>query len=465
MIQYLVLPFALLLFLCGTSCGRPPDLPNFVLIIGDDQGYTDFGFTGSRWVQTPNLDSLAAEGVLFTTAHTTSSECAGSLNSLLTGLYPYQWSLRACQMRNESRPTEEPCDVASWNRGYDEVDGHFPIDSYETLPRLLAARGYASFQSGKYWEGTYDTAGFSDGTKREFDPARPHGTDSLRSLKAVYAFIDEHRSDPFFVWFAPMLPHIPHSPPPRTRKLYHDTPVARSTALYYGMCTWFDEFVGGLVEHLEAAGVRNNTMLIYIADNGWVQLPSRWNRGPQTRFFGGPAGKASLHDMGFRTPIILNWPDGVEGGAVIDELVSAVDIVPTVLDYAGIAPPEHMPGRSLRTLIEGTAEAPREFIIGSLDLQRPHSPEQKQRVARWHPGRSIPFLIRERGFYLRTEKWHFIWYEEHGTEELYDVSQDPYGERDLADDHKELVERFQVEIRRWKSEAARSLAGMGRLGN
>ena len=142
--------FVLLAAIVAVACGEPPvDRPNIVLIIGDDHGYPDAGFMGSEIVKTPHLDRLAAGGTVFTTAWNTASTCRPSLLTLLTGLQPLQVDL--WMQANRRVPL-------AFSAGEE-------IRQIETLPSLLARRGYRSFQAGKHWEGTFAQAGFTGGTK------------------------------------------------------------------------------------------------------------------------------------------------------------------------------------------------------------------------------------------------------------------------------------------------------------
>jgi arylsulfatase A-like enzyme len=417
--------------LTGAVACVEPGPPNVVLMISDDQGYTDFGFMGSEHVRTPNLDALAASGTVFTLAHATSSTCRPALASLLTGLYPYQWEARVREL-TEADP---------------ELDPNFAVERVATLPRLLEAKGYVSFQAGKYWEGTYATGGFSAGVTAEYDPDVGWGgaAPALRreSLQAVYAFIDAHRSEPFFVWFAPMVPHIPHDPPEELLAAYDLPGLSKSARRYFASCTWFDRMVGDLVLHLERRGLRENTLLIYVSDNGWEQRPAVEHEDPYRAFMGGKRGKGSLHDLGFRTPIVLSLPVRVPSGRVVEELVSTVDLLPTALDYAGVPIPAFLPGVSIRPLVEGTGGRGREFLVGSVNSVRPI-----EERTRYHFVGDL--MVDENASYLRSRRWHFIQYEDRGIEELYDVQSDPDEEHDVARSRPDLVERFRAEIAAWK---------------
>jgi uncharacterized sulfatase len=372
-----VVGFAALLGCDTTERRDAAQRPNIVLILGDDHGYPDFGFMGSPIVQTPNLDRLASEGTFFDSGFVTSSVCLPSHRSLLTGLHPLQSRRRLSQ----SDGRDDASDLGE------------STSEFSTLPGLLAERGYATFQGGKLWEGSYVLAGFTHGTKgaeslsSSFAPSErtrgPNGfgQDILEAaaggkaglelgrttMTPVYEFIDEHRDQPFFVWFAPLLPHSPFDAPEEFRALYRNPGLSRRTQGYYSNISWFDDAVGRLIAHLDAADLRQKTLVVYLADNGWQQ-------GGVAMFdlgWGGNRGKGSMHELGLRTPIVFSWPGHIPEARVDHNLVSSVDLFSTLLDFAGARQPVGRPGVSLRGLLEGTSsKPPREVVIGSSEYLR-----------------------------------------------------------------------------------------------
>lgn len=412
----------ILVLLAGCAEPHSVDRPNIVLMIADDYGYPHYGFMGSQDVRTPNLDSLAESGAVFTHAHNTGSSCRPSLLTLLTGIHPYRWGahLESRRMRSRRRSAEA-------------------IAQIETLPRLLATRGYASFQSGKYWEGTYEAGGFSSGMAKGVSKnAAKHvlkmNKDGSRKyiMEPVRRFIDAHLEEPFFLWFAPSIPHTPYNPPQAIKDSYLGKGLSANAWLYYSACTDFDALVGELLATLDERGLREKTLIVFLADNGWDQPPDAKSTGPR--------GKRSLHELGFRTPIIFSLPEAIRRGRRIESLVSTLDLVPTLLDYAGVPAPAHLVGTSLRPAIEGNAQAGRELLVGA--------------------GRVLPNRFHEPqpwGFYVRTPEWHFIESSE-GEVELYDKGADPDEERNVASQHPELVEGFRVEIDAWKERNSRPIA-------
>ena len=187
--------------------------PNIVLILADDQAWNDYGFMGHDRVKTPNLDRLAAESVVFTRGYVPTAVCRPSLMTLITGLYPHQHKVTGNDPNGGFKEAKFPREELLVN-----------IDTIPTLPRLLADQGYLSHQSGKWWEGNYQRGGFTHGMTQ----GRRHGDEGLKigreGLDSIYHFVDYALAEekPFFLWYAPFLPHTPHNPPARLLDKYAD---------------------------------------------------------------------------------------------------------------------------------------------------------------------------------------------------------------------------------------------------
>jgi uncharacterized sulfatase len=184
----------LLLFFSPLAAAQP----NVLLIVSDDHHWHDYGFMGNAAVKTPNIDKLAADSAVFHQAYVPTSLCRASLASILTGQYPHQHKITC------NDPPE----------GVDRKEMLPFLAAAPSLPRLLKGKGYRSFQTGKFWEGDYSNGGFTDGMTK----TGRHGEEGLvigrQTLQPIYDFIEKDKS-PFFVWYAPMMPHMPHNPPAR----------------------------------------------------------------------------------------------------------------------------------------------------------------------------------------------------------------------------------------------------------
>ena len=302
--------------------------PNVVMIVADDQGWTDFGFMGHKIVHTPRLDKLAAESAAFPNGYVPTSLCRASLATLLTGMYAHQH--RIC--------CNDPPD------GVDRAAMHPFIKQAPALPRLLAEAGYRSFQTGKFWEGHFSNAGFTAGMTNK----GRHGDEGLvigrETMQPIYDFISADPVKPFFVWYAPMLPHEPHNPPARFLEKYAVEGRNLKLAKYYAMCEWFDETCGELLDWLDQHKLRDNTLVVFVVDNGWIQETGEVRT---TRGNFAPKSKLSPYDGGLRTPVLLRWPGHTHSGRY-DDLVSTIDVVPTILSTCGVTHlSKEMPGLPL----------------------------------------------------------------------------------------------------------------------
>ncbi len=424
-----------------TASATAQSPPNIVLIIGDDQAWTDFGFMGHPVVQTPNLDRLAREGVLFRRGYVPDSLCRPSLATIITGLYPHQHKLVG---NDPKRPPGTTIRSARKDPKYlalcEQMIRH--IEQVPTLPRLLAQKGYLSLQTGKWWEGHYSRGGFTHGMTHG-DPKRGgrHGDAGLKigreGLQPIFDFIEEAGDRPFFVWYAPFLPHEPHTPPERLLKKYTTPDRPIELAKYYAMCEWFDETCGQLLDYLDQKGLSENTLVIFVVDNGWIQrtpetkVPKGW------RFHFAPKSKRSPYDGGLRTPIILRWKGHLQPGEC-DVPVSSVDIAPTVLAAAGIQPPKQpkLPGVNLLDVVRQGCRCDRPAVFGEIfshdvvDLENPAASLQY----RW----------------CVSGQWKLIVpVDPKQSVELYDLQADPFETKNLADKHPDVVARLKKLLDDW----------------
>ena len=188
----------------------------------------------------------------------------------------------------------------------------------------------------------------------------------LVDYRAAVDFMERavQADEPFFVWYAPFLPHTPHNPPERLLRKYRDQGLSDPVAKYYAMCEWFDETCGRLLGHLDEQGVAGNTLVVYVTDNGWIQRPDRNGYAPRS--------KRSPYEGGVRTPIMFRWP-GTIPAADRPELCSSIDIVPTILAAAGAAV-DRIAGRLQRGEIPvvGRTEAELSAELGRQILDEGH---------------------------------------------------------------------------------------------
>ena len=258
----------------------PAKSPNIVFLIGDDQAWTDYGFMGHPVIQTPHIDKLAKESLVFPRGYVPTSLCRASLATMVTGLYPHQHKITS---NDPPLPKGKPPGAAMRDPGYLKLRSEM-VDEFEkspSLPKLLAKAGYVSHQSGKWWEGNACRCGGFTEAMTHGDPAKGgrHGDIGLKigreGLDPVLEFIDEAKADgePFYLWYAPMMPHSPHNPPARLLAKYKDKSPSIHVARYWAMCEWFDETIGGVLTKLDETGLSENTIVVFLHDNGWIQEP------------------------------------------------------------------------------------------------------------------------------------------------------------------------------------------------
>ena len=304
--------------------------PNVLLIISDDQAWTDFGFMGHPAIETPELDALAEESMVFPRGYVPTALCRASLATIITGLYAHEHQLTG---------NDPP-------RGVDRALMLEHIAAVDTLPGLLGEVGYKSLQTGKWWEGDCRCGDFTEGMTHG-DPKRGgrHGDLGLKigrdTMAPAFDFIDacSEAGDPFFLWYAPFLPHRPHNPPERLLEKYRGEGVSDSIARYYAMCEWFDETCGQLLDHLDEKKLADDTIVLYVTDNGWIQRADNGRYAPRS--------KRSQYDGGLRTPIMVRWPGKVKPEDR-PELANSIDLAPTILKACGLAPTKAMQGIDLR---------------------------------------------------------------------------------------------------------------------
>ncbi|MBM4081010.1 MAG: twin-arginine translocation signal domain-containing protein, partial [Planctomycetes bacterium] len=257
--------------------------PNVVMIVSDDHGWPDYSFMGHPHVQTPNLDKLAAQSVTFTRGYVPSALCCPSLASIITGLYPHQTKITC---------NDPPLDVTKLGAKSEVYQAQRRqmsefIDQAPALPRTLAEQGYVSFQTGKWWQGHFSHGGFTHGMSHG-DPNQGgrHGDAGLgigrQTMQPIFDFIEMAGKErkPFFVWYAPMMPHLPHNPPARLADKYKPKTPSSFIADYWAMVEWFDETCGQLLDRLDQKGLAENTIVVYVTDNGWIQRADRRGASP-----------------------------------------------------------------------------------------------------------------------------------------------------------------------------------------
>ena len=417
-----IIVFALLFTLSAQATKQP----NIVLIISDDQAWTDYSFMGHKKIKTPNIDRLSQESRLFKRGYVPTSLCCPSLASIITGLYPHQ---------NKITGNEPPVPLGGKNsENYkNQVQECVSfIDNIPTLPRLLAQKGYISHQSGKWWQGHYSRGGFTHGMTHG-DPKRGgrHGDKGLKigreGMKEIFDFIENRDGKPFFTWYAPFLPHTPHNPPKRLLNKYLQQTDSKFIARYWAMCEWFDETCGELLDYLDTKNLTKDTIVIYVTDNGWIQSADNGRYASRS--------KRSQYDGGLRTPIMVRWPGKIKPEER-NELANSIDLAPTILKACGLNPTENMLGIDL---LDDKALRERKFTYGACYLHNAvdiHTPTANL-TYRWLIHGDWKIILPNKVNVTTRAKEKGT-----GTIELYNLTKDPFEKNNLAESKHSIVKRL-----------------------
>lgn len=417
--------------------------PNLILIVTDDHPHDALGCAGHSVLETPNLDRIADRGVRFTHGFVTTPICAASRASLLTGQYERAHGFTFGQPPLSSEAVRSSYPVLLRGAGYRVgFVGKFGV-------RVEAQDRRTMFE--EMFPGTYPyLPDDSKGDAAEGAAAPRHLTD--RNTDRALEFLAREDARPFCLSLSYQAPHAEdHNPdqyvwPAACDGLYRDavlpTPANSDAAFfaalpeflrtglnrerwawrfdtpekhrrmvlgYYRMLSGVDAGVGRILDALEERGLRENTLLVVIGDNGYF-LGER-----------GYAGKWTMHDRSIRVPLLVSAPGKgtVGGGRVVDDFALNIDIASTLLDWAGVDVPEAMQGRSLRPLIEGRGAPDRDAVFTEHLWDHPRIPRTEG---------------------LRTRDWKYIRYLDHPEyEELYDLRSDPEEGRNLAEDPEQAL--------------------------
>jgi arylsulfatase A-like enzyme len=251
---------------------------------------------------------------------------------------------------------------------------------------------------------------------------------------------------PFLLWYAPFLPHTPHNPPQRLLEKYSKQGRAEDVAKYYAMCEWFDETCGTLLDYLDEKKLSDNTMVIYICDNGWAARSTNASD-PNQKLWKGFAqrSKGSPYENGIRTPIMVSWPDHMKP-ARIPNLAHAIDLFPTIAAAAGMEAPVNLTGINL---LDDKALKDRRMVFGvcnSIYNMTPGNPNGTLQYL-WCIEGDWKLLLRYDGKDTTQYRNLHIW--DTASVRLYNLKNDPHEKKELSVSHPERVERLRRKIEAW----------------
>ena len=399
------------------------DKPNVVFILSDDQSWSDYGFMGHPHIKTPNLDRLAAEGLVYERGYTTAAICRPSLASIVTGLYPHQTAVRGNRpfMGEGVDHLRLRANKKLWPLAQEQSKAMTAtLEHAPSMVKQLQDNGYATLQTGKWWEGDPRDHGFDEGFG--------HGI-GRKTMEPIHNFVDQAQKNeqPFFIWYAVFLPHTPHNAPDRLYQKYKGLAPNESTARYWANVAWLDETCGQLVDYLKEKNLHDNTLFVFSADNGWrpdPEQPSGYVRSKKTPV-----------EAGIRTPIFLTHKNKIVPRRDKETLASNIDIAPTILQACGIKPDKAMSG---------------------LDLRKPESLARRDRIfvdVYWDNIRIDALGDLDSDLIARVviDGWDKLIARPDGLE-LYDLKNDPDDRADLAEQNYEKVEELSALMNDWLEE-------------
>lgn len=449
----------LLLCVCGTA--NAAQRPNIVIFVADDLGWADVGFRGSA-IETPNLDSLAAEGVVLDRFYT-APICSPTRAALMTGRDPIRLGVAYSV-------------VLPWDSGGVHTSEHF-------MPQSFKAAGYQTAMMGK-WHLGHSQQDFHP-NERGFDHFYGHlhtevgfyppfanlgGKDFQRNGKSLddqgyetYLLADEtdrfirarDKSRPFFLYIPFLAPHEPLDAPQALKDKYKDLPDERSPArsqsdkisapaikagfksrvpLYAAVVDAMDQAVGKVLKTLEDEGLADNTIVLFFSDNGASRVFTQGG-GDNAPLRGG---KAETYEGGIRVVSLMRWPEQIKAGQTLSQLMTVMDVFPTLATAAGVKPQNtwRFDGIDMWPAIANNSNVERNELV--------------------HFGSEIP-LFGSFNFTAFDQEWKLVqWLEQDLTEirirnELFNIANDPGEHSDVAAQHPERVQTMATAIKNWRS--------------
>ena len=466
-----------------SSCVKVEIKPNIIYILADDLGYGELGSYGQKLIETPNLDALAGNGMIFTDHYSGSPVCAPSRSVFLTGQHTGHTPIRG------NDEWSERGDIWNYQAMFDNpnLEGQRAIkDTTITIAELLKSTGYKTGMVGKWGLGGPNTEGLPNRQGFDFfygyncqrqahtlypmhlwrneereilnnknvpphtnlaEYADPNNSSSYLDFKLNdYApelmhnealnFLEENKNNPFFLYYASPLPHAPLQAPAKWVEYYRlklgkeDPYIGKSyfpnqtpRATYAAMISYLDEQVGDIVEKLKAIGQYHNTLIIFTSDNG-----PTYNGGVDARFFDSAKpfrsdlgwAKGFVHEGGIRVPMIASWPKKIKSGTKTNRISAFQDMLPTFCDILDIVPPPNIDGISLMpTFLGQDQKVTHEYLYWEFPA---YKGQQAVRMGKWK-------AIRRNIF------------DGNMSIELYDLNLDIQEQNDIASKYPDIIER------------------------
>lgn len=432
--------------------------PNIILIVTDDQGMGDLSCMGNEILRTPHLDRLHEQSTRFADFQV-SGTCAPTRAALMGGRHPFELGVtHTVYQRERMNPEVVTLPETLKKAGYSTaLFGKWHLGDEEAY--LPQNRGFDEvLMHGAGGIGQYRWGDFEPNTENTyFDSVLLHNDTIVKTegyctdlfFDAALAWIQDQEAahQPYFAYIATNAPHTPLIAPESYKKRFLEMGFAESTAARYGMIENIDDNVGKLMAVLEAEGLREDTLVIFMTDNGTNRDRLEYANGEvKPAFNAGLRGrKASPHEGGTRVPSFWSWPGKIQAGVDIPKLTNHYDLYPTLAALAGADLPE------------GPLAPTGLSLLPLLDDAEADWPERTRffHRGRWGPGRISEGRTREESKYfrgaVRTERWRIVFDLVDGqrTTHLADVQVDPGETTNLAADYPEVVEQLEAEFDAW----------------
>jgi len=393
--------------------------PNVILVMTDDQGYGDLSYHGNKILKTPNLDRLHDQSTRLTDFHV-SPTCSPTRAALMTGRYCNRTGVWHTIMgRSLIRRDEVTMADVFKSSGYRTgIFGKWHLgDNYPFRPHdrgfdeALVHKGGGIGNTQDYWGNGY----FDDTYFRNGEPEKFAGYCTDVWFSEAMKFIESHKDRPFFCYLSTNAPHSPYRVPGKYSEPYKNKGV---NANFYGMIANIDENMGLLMKRLDALGLTDNTILIFMTDNGSSE--PHYNAAMR-------GDKGDPYDGGHRVPFFVRWPGVLDSGHDVERLTAHIDVVPTLIELCSLKKPASVDfdGRSVACLLKGDDGSwPERTLI--TDSQRVDHPKKWRKSA------------------VMTERWRLI-----NGKELYDIKADPGQQNDEASKHPEVKAKLREEYEKW----------------
>jgi arylsulfatase A-like enzyme len=413
---------ALLGAMAAPALRAAPTRPNIVLILADDLGLGDLGCYGQKRIRTPNLDRMAAEGMRFRNAYAGSTVCAPSRCCLMTGLHnghgrvrdniPHGIFLQPDDVTAAEvlkRAGYRTCAIGKWSLGNPGSWGHPNMQGFDEFFGYLDQDHAHNYYPEYLWDNDREVL-----QQKNRGNARGSYSAHLFAERAL-GFIEANRSRPFFLYFAPTLPHWSDYPrnSPRSQDIPEDAPYTSEDwpqveKNYAAMVTLLDRQVGQIFDLIRRLAIEERTLMLFTSDNG----PSAESlHRPDFFSSAGPyrGTKRAVYEGGIRVPLVARWRGTVAPGSASDAVCWFPDFLPTFAELAGLPAPAKTDGISFAPVLSG-------------------KPRRKHDYLYWDYGHSRERYLQA----VRSEKWKAVRNGSAGPIELYDLAADPGESRDLA---------------------------------